>query len=749
VTATTASALSGGRGPAAGDPSTSSPRVLSAPLPKRPAALVVWLALALAAGCRKDGALVFHSAPVFLISVDTLRADHLPAYGYSGVETPNLDALRRDSILFGNAYSHVPLTLPSHASLWTGLLPPQNGVRDNIGYTLGTAPETVAGFLKRQGWATGGAVSSVVLSRSTGIGRGFDFYDDDVEPMEMNQSLGRVRRDGGETEVRLTRWLEKQPTRMVFGFLHLYEPHSPYDSPEPYRSRYPLAYDGAIARADEIVGTFVKFLKERDLYDRSILVFLSDHGEGLNDHGEEEHGVLLYREAIHVPLLLKLPRSRHGGETASAPVALTDVFPTIAGLLGLAPPPGLSGAPLTAFLGEKVPVRRLYSETLYPRLHLGWSDLASLVDDHWQYIEAPRPELYDVIADSGERRDLSSGLPASFRSMRAELARMPRPMQAPGSADPEQVKKLAALGYLSASSADPAGKNLPDPKDRVAVIEQVKAGFGHLQANRYAQAAAVFRELLAKDPQMTDVWQMLAIADTKLGRDNEALEALKKAARLSPANPQVLLALANFYLETGQYEEARKHLLLARDSGASNVHENLARIALEEKDLKTAESEAEAALREYPDRRMPRLVLGRVKKERGDLNGALAELEMAKGTGEKQNQVPLLNVNFLRGDVLARLGKAAEAEAAFREEIHAFPGSVPGWTGLALLYASQGRDLETRRALGALAEIKTPGALFAAARTYEVLGDRVSASRLRDEIRRLFPAARERKSESG
>jgi choline-sulfatase len=704
--------------------------------------------LALPAGCRRDGTLVFRSAPVILICVDTLRADHLPAYGYRAVLTPNLDTLAQDAILYTNAYSHVPLTLPSHASLFTGLLPPQNGVRDNIGYPLSADPETLAGFLKKQGWSTGGAVSSVILSRTTGINRGFDFYEDSIEPTAANQSLGRVQRNGAETEALLRQWVDRQVGTKFFAFLHLFEPHTPYDPPEPHKSRYPLAYDGEIARADEIVGDFLKALKERGLYDKAIIVFLSDHGEGLNDHGEEEHGVLLYREAIRVPLFVKLPRSRHAGEKVSAAVGLADVFPTVARLIGVAPPAGMPGVPLTAHLAKQSPGRRIYSETLYPRLHLGWSDLASLVDARYHYIEAPRPELYDVTADPGEKQDLAPGLPAPFRAMRAEILQWPRPMKAPGQSDPEQIKKLAALGYLSATSSGFSRKDLPDPKDRIGAVEELKAGFGHLQANRYAEAAAVFKKLLAKDPGMTDVWEMLGMAYLRLGKDEEALSALKECVRLSPGNPQALLALSEFYLETGQYDKAREHALLARDVGASNAHENLARIAVEQKDFKTAESEAQAALREYPDRRIPHLILGRVKRAAGDQAGALAELDLALRASQSKKQPPLTNLNFLRGDILARLGREAEAEAAFQSEIQDFPGSASAWTALALLYASQGREAEARRALETLAKAETPSALFAAARAYEVLGDRDSAARVRQDLRRLFPSARERKSRS-
>jgi tetratricopeptide (TPR) repeat protein len=676
--------------------------------------------------------------------VDTLRADRLPLYGNRNVETPNLDALGKDSILFENAYSHVPLTLPSHATLFTGLLPPQNGVRDNLGYRLAETPETLAGFLKKGGYATAGAVSSIVLARTTGIARGFDFYDDDVEPTAVSQSLSRVQRGGAETARRLTEWIRgRGEGKPFFAFLHLFEPHTPYDPPEPYRSRYAAAYDGEIARADEILGDFLRVLKEDSLYDSSLIFFLSDHGEGLEDHGEQEHGVFLYREALRVPFLVKLPEAIHAGKRVGPPVGLIDVFPTIARLVGLDPPEGLPGPPLTDSLAGTSPApRQIYSETLYPRIHLGWSDLASLVDERHHYIEAPRPELYDVVADPFERVDLAGGLPPAFRALRASLAKIPRPLQPPGGSDPEQVQKLAALGYISAGSPDFASKPLTDPKDRIGDVQKLKTGFGHLTASRHAEAAAIFGELLRDNPNMTDVWQLLAQCLMRLGRPNEAHQALQKAAKLSPGNPQVLLALAEFYLESRRFKEARQHAELARDAGAPNTQEELARIGLAEGDLVAAEREALAALKEHPHRRIPRLILARIKRDRGDLLGAMAELESASRAGEASKHPPLSSLSFLRGDVLARLGREQEAEASFREEIREFPMTAEAWTSLAVLFASQGREAEARATLeGLLKKVQTPEAFFAAGRTYEVLGDPASAARVRVAARRLFPGS--------
>ncbi|MFI5197300.1 MAG: sulfatase, partial [Thermoanaerobaculia bacterium] len=333
----------------------------------------------------------FPGAPIVLISVDTLRSDHLPAYGYAGVETPAFDALRKDSILYERAWSHVPLTLPSHASILTGREPSGHGIHDNLGYHLKADVPTLAELLKKLGYETGGAISCFVLKGESGISRGFDFYDDAVEPAEGQAALGRVQRAGPETEAHLEAWLAARPAAgKFFAFLHLYEPHTPYEPPEPYKTRYAAQpYDGEIAQADAIVGKFLAFLKARGLYDKALIVFLSDHGEGLGDHGESEHGMFLYREVLQVPLFVKLPGGRRGGETVAAPAALSDVFTTLAEAAGV---PAFARPEGTRSLLDApgAPARRILSETFFPRIHFGWSGLTSLFDGRWHYIEAPK-----------------------------------------------------------------------------------------------------------------------------------------------------------------------------------------------------------------------------------------------------------------------------------------------------------------------------------------------------------------------
>jgi Flp pilus assembly protein TadD len=323
-------------------------------------------------------------------------------------------------------------------------------------------------------------------------------------------------------------------------------------------------------------------------------------------------------------------------------------------------------------------------------------------------------------------------------------------MQAPGGSDPEQVKRLASLGYLSATSADFARKDLPAPRDRIGAVAQLKEGFGAMYGGKYAEAALVFRKLLAAEPGMTDVWQMYGDCLMKLGDEKGALAALTTAAKLSPANPQVLMALSDYYMQIGNFAEARRHAEAAGHAGTTDPHENLARIALAEGDLAAAEREAREALEKYPTRRVPHLILARVRHDRRDYQGALAEIALAERPHAGGDNPPLQSLNYLKGDSLARLGREKEAEQAFVAEIRTFSFSPAPRAALAMLYASEGRDAEARKALADMVrEVNSPDAYFAAIKTYEILGDPRAAAVLRAEQRRIFPTARERKDVGG
>ena len=668
---------------------------------RRPNAAAAFLAAAvLAAGCARSPA---KRPPVLLISIDTLRADHLPAWGYRGVATPNIDALRKDSVLFSAAYSQVPLTLASHASLMTGLLPPDSGVRDNFGFTLAPATPTLASVLRRAGYATGAAVSAAVLARSSGIDQGFQFYDDAVE--EGN----RVERDGGKTADSLLAWIEKARPGPFFAFLHLFEPHAPYEPPEPWRSRYAaVPYDGEIARADEIVGQVLSRWRAWGLYDKSLIVLLSDHGEGLGEHGEREHGVFLYREAIHVPLLVKLPGNARRGESIGAPVALVDVLPTVAALTGAPAPGRLAGRDLLSRSKDRDPHRAIYSETLYPRLRLGWSDLASLIDERHHYIEAPRPELYDVVADPGERHDLAAGLPPAFRRLRFALSQIPRPFSLPVAGTPEQAKKLASLGYLTMTSPDAARAGLPDPKDKVGLIDGRQDFQRLLSAGDDRALESAARQFVAKVPAALDVWRLMADALERQGRRADAIAALEKGLAASSAtvvptmrdlalerlvtllaragrgrdvlelaptitrwtDPEAANAAGVVQAQAGQPAAARQSFerALALDPGDPAANLNLGLLLLRAGDAAGARERLERAVAARPESSTAWNALGQARSMAGDDKGALACWEKAVALDGRQYDA-LFNLAIASG----RAGDAAGARRALERFLTTAP----------------------------------------------------------------------------
>jgi tetratricopeptide (TPR) repeat protein len=630
----------------------------------------------------------YRDAPVILISIDTLRADHLPAYGYRGVETPNIDRLRRDAILFENAYSHVPLTLPSHISMLTGELPQEHGVRNNIGYRFdATRHETIAALLRRRGYAAGAAVSAYVLRGGTGLSAAFDFYDDAVEA-KPDQPQADVRRAGGITETLAERWIERQGGRPFFFLLHLYEPHAPYPS-----------YDGQIAAADAIVGTFLDFLKKKGIYDRAVIVLLSDHGEGLNDHGEAEHGIFLYREALHVPLLLKLPRNGRAGQTMRKPAALIDIFPTVAALTGASAPPRAGRVLLDI---DAQPPRSVYAETLYPRIHLGWSELRSLIGDRHHFIRAPRSELYDVQRDPAERGNVvASQRPVAAR-MRADLEAYGTAVQPPAPIDPEEAKKLAALGYLS-SPAAAAGGPLPDPKDEIGQLAVMSRAAARARAGDLAGAIADDRAVVARNPKVTEAWNALGSALERAGRLDEAAEAYRSALAAAPELAGELgLRLGTVLMRMGKFDDAQRHASLAERSNfaASKLLE--AKISIARNDPAGAVRAAQLARSDASTEPAAVVLLAFVAARQGRLQEAMSLIQSVDALRAERHLDAVEQLELVRGDVLARLDRYDEAVAAFEREIQLFPSDMQAYADLALLHAAAGQRARAHAVLGAL-----------------------------------------------
>jgi len=665
---------------------------------------------------------------VFIISIDTLRADHLPLYGYAAGQTPNIDALAHDGVVFRNAYSHCPLTLPSHASLLTGLLPADSGVRDNVGYVLAPEKKSIASILKAEGYATGGAVSAYVLRPSTGLSQGFDFYDGEFGT-KGGESLGEVQRKGDLTTDIALKWLAEHRSAPAFLFLHLYEPHTPYEPPEPFKSRFASAYDGEIATADAVVGRFVTELKRLGLYDDSILILLSDHGEGLMDHGEAEHGVFLYREDLHVPLVLKLPRSEYRGASIASPVQLTDVVPTIIDVLGMKSEPAMHGSSLRQFLTNgKAADREIFSETIYPRVHLGCSELRSLTGSRFHYIDAPRPELFALTTDPDEKANILLENRRVYAEMKRDLTPFVVAPARAGNVTEEEAASMRALGYISAS-ADPGGV-LPDPKDHIGDLESLKEAGAARKAGRLRDASLILEKTVAANERLTDAWVLLGQVQEEMGLDSEAVKTYRKAITIAPSvTSEVGLSLARIYLKNGDLEQAVLHARLGAKASPGVAHLILGRVALTQKDLVTAQAEAEAAVRESSSRSGGLILQAQILTAQHQYDAALATLAKV---GADPAARPVALFHFARADALARSGRVDEAEREFQEELRLFPGELDTYANLAAMYWFGGAKEKSRQTIAAMVHAN-PGAAATklAAETLAGLGDREGAARWR------------------
>jgi len=713
-----------------------------------PLALLAVVLLAAQVGCGhgESGSLgaQYRGAPIILISIDTLRADHLPLYGYRSGSTPVLDRLGRDAIVFDDVYSHGPLTLPSHASLLTGLLPTHHGVRDNIGYAVKPASRTLAARLKSAGYATGAAVSAYVLRRQTGVAEGFDFFDDAIEVAGAGESLADTQRDGQLTVEALGAWIDRQSDSRVFAFLHLYEPHTPYTPPPAHRMREP--YDGEIAYADELVGRLLDRVQTRGWLDRAIVAIVSDHGEGLGDHGETEHGILLYREALHVPWILRLPGGAGAGRRVAGTLGLVDVAATLLDLAGL-DTGGLDGQTVRTGLASRTPVDRgVYSETLYPRLHLGWSDLASVTDQKFRYIRAPLPELYDLSNDPAERRNVAASHTGTASALAAWIARTTdgaKPSE-PDPAPADVRERLKALGYIGSATAPLSSSTaaLPDPKDHIAAFEAFKRALAVERAGRSAEAVQLYREILASNPRMVDAWESLAKALLGSGRTKDAIAAFDKAIEVDPLKPEPHLALARIYALERQPARAQQHAELGSRRDPGQGYEILAELMMDAGRADEAAADARRSLQVDPLRYMSHYLLGVIARQRGRCDEAIGHFERAIEAKRLEPRAVVRNLHADLADCLAREGREADAEREFKAELAAIADSSDAIVGLATLYKSLRRDAEARKVLAELVP-RTPDptaeTYWTVVHTLTVLGDATAAREWAARGREKFP----------
>jgi choline-sulfatase len=519
---------------------------------------------------------------ILLITLDTTRPDHLGAYGDRRAQTPRLDRLAREGVLFERAVAAAPTTLPAHASLLTGLYPFAHGVRNNGTFSLRPAVPTLTTVLHERGYLTGAFVSAFVLDRRYGLAQGFDEYNG---RFDARTAQGELERRGDRTASAANAWLKRvaRNGRPLFMWVHLYDPHDPYDPPPPLREAFAgRPYDGEIAFADQAVGAILDQYAQLGRPAPPIVAAVGDHGESLGEHEEETHAMFVYQSTLRVPLILSWPGHLPAGRRVPALARGIDLAATLLDLAGQPPLAGMQGTSLVPLVnGRGAAPASAYGETYFPLFYMGWAPLRSIQDDRWKFIAAPVPELYDLTTDPLELTNLAGREPARAAALRGALDQVAGGAAGAMSSrrvDADTVRKLAALGYIGAASGDAATSSdaaRADPKAMIAVFNRLRRANGALQAGRAAEAETIARGVLDRDPGNAFAVLVLANAEMEQGQYRGAIAYYREYVRLVPASAEAHHRTAICLARLGQPDQAvvEEEAALAIDPRDADAHE--------------------------------------------------------------------------------------------------------------------------------------------------------------------------------
>ena len=641
---------------------------------------------------------------VVLITMDTTRADKLGAFGGDPGTTPALDTLARHGVVFQNAYSHAPLTLPSHASLMTALTPARTGVHENITFALDAAPPTLAEALAGRGYRTGAFVSTLILEHRYGLARGFEEYDDRMDGEEGDGAVPQRR--GDETVDRALTWLATDRTKPAFLWIHLYDPHTPYDPPEPFASRFKgRRYDGEVAFMDFQIGRLLAAIADRRR--PTLVAALADHGESLGEHGEPTHGFFVYDATQRVPLILSLPGYLPSNATVEPVVRVVDVMPTLLEIAGLPAPGGLDGQSLVPLVTERTTASPgpAYLEAYTSRFWWGARELLGLRTGPWLFVQAPRPEIYDRDADPAESVNLASERPGELAKLGSQLkALAPKgdvfARRIP--VDEETAERLQALGYAAGGTQGPveSEEHLPDPKEYAPLLAKAEQGYALAQQRQYAKALEAFQEILRAAPRVAAARRETGKMLLALERYDEAYAAFRQLRDQYPAEVAYHIDLARTRFRQGRKREALELVQSSLQAFPASVAllEN-AGIVLESLGrAREAEDMLRRAVEVGPEARKPRLLLAKLLDKQGRALDAAAQYQdlvdripHAGESREAGKRLAALAVEF------ARAGKLDLSARAYGAALKTGAGTEEGvFLNAALVYYQLGRRGEAR-----------------------------------------------------
>ncbi len=648
-----------------------------------------------------------------IITVDTLRADRIGCYGFSGVQTPTMDMWASKGIKFEKCIAQTPLTLPSHASLMTGTHPLFHGVRDNGGFLVPQELTTLAEAMKQYNYKTSAFVASYVLDSKWGLNQGFDHYFDKFDLSKYKSiSLGNIQRRGDEVVKEVIPWLEKNRQHKFFTWVHLYDPHTPYDPPSPYREMYPKRpYVGEIAYTDSLLGELWQYLKDNGLTEKTILIFASDHGESLGEHQESAHGFFIYQEGVHVPLILVTPFEELQGLSRSAVVSLVDIMPTVLDLAHIPVPAQVQGKSLLSFFFKKDSEKEYfaYSETYYPRFHYGWSELKAYQNSQHKMIVAPELELYDLSLDPQEMNNLAESQPSMTRELFSLINEFMEKTERGAfemdysHMDEETRQKLAALGYIGTfTKASMEGRRLGDPKDKIVIFNQLSEARELGLQGEFERASEMIQAIIVEDPDVIDAHFALGNLYFNEGQFENALETFQRALERKPNDSFTVVNIANSYIQMDKLDDAERAIVNALDMMPpdSQIYLILGNIKNRKKEYQEAIIHYKKCIELNPNSASAYSALGGVYVATENLVEAESYLTAAS---ELNSELGQLHYNLAL--LFEAKGDLSRAMEEYKRELANIPYNFRASYNLSRLYRIQGRVQEEEEQLKATMEI--------------------------------------------
>lgn len=656
---------------------------------------------------------------IILITLDTIRADRIGCYGFSDIKTPIIDSFAHEGVMFKKCFAPTPLTLPSHTSIMSGTLPLYHGVRDNTGFLVPSELPTLAKVFKNSGYETAAFVAAYVLDSKWGLDKGFDYYFDQFDlGLYKSQSIADIQRPADKVMDKVLTWVSSRNLSKFFIWIHLFDPHTPYEPPSPYKEEYPNnPYLGEIAFADNQLGRLVEYIKESHLVENTIIVFTGDHGESLGEHEEQTHGFFIYQEGIHVPLIFVTPFKKFQGITRDMVVSSIDIAPTILEMAGLPIPMEVQGQSLLPlFYKEKSKKNVLaYSETYYPRFHFGWSELKSIQDERYKVIVSPKAELYDLYNDPHEINNLAEKDESLLRyyfdkynqfvsefSRNAHINNYTR-------ADEKSLQILKSLGYIgtpiNTSSLKKVGKELANPRDKIDLFNRIGMAYEIGSQGKFNEAVSILEKVITEEPEVMNAYTMLGNLYFSQGQYDKAVTYFNNALEKRPDDPTSIISIANSYIKMKKFSEAENVLInylenVQPDSVDSMIFFLLGKINWALNNYDDSLKYYYECLKLNPNSSTTLMELAKIYSIQEQTNKAEQYIQRCLNLNPK-----LTDAHYTLAQILEKKGAKQAAIHAYLKEMEISPNHFSACYNLSVLYRELGRVPEEKRYLEKAIEI--------------------------------------------